>query len=555
MRVALAQLNPTVGDVDGNAARILEAARAAHGQGATLVVFPELALAGYPPRDLLERSLFVRRIRESLDELARALPPLTALIGFVEPNPDRTGRPAFNSAALVEHGRVVGTYRKRLLPTYDVFDEDRHFEPGSAPFVFEHAGRKVGVTICEDLWTAGSEEAVRYHAEPLEETLAAGAELVVNLSASPFTLTKREFRVRLFAAHAERHGVPIVFVNQAGGNDDLIFDGHSLAVDRCGRLLHECTEFDTDLAVVDPFADGSGSTPRPLEEPEIVRRALELGLRDYVRKCGFSSVTLGLSGGIDSAVVAVLAAEALGPDRVSAVAMPSRFSSPASLEDARAIADAVGLRLQTVPIEPMFAAYLAALRPIFADRPFDVAEENLQARIRGALLMAVSNKFGPLLLATGNKSEIAVGYATLYGDMCGGLAPIGDLVKRRVYELARRLNILAPRIPERVLARPPSAELRPDQKDEDSLPPYALLDRVIELHVDQGLDLPELVAAGIDHAHAERIVRLVESAEYKRRQGAPILKLTRKSFGPGRRLPIASGWSGAGRTRSGAQGA
>jgi NAD+ synthase (glutamine-hydrolysing) len=409
----------------------------------------------------------------------------------------------------------------------------------------------VGVTICEDLWTAGSEEAVRYHADPLEETLAAGAELIVNLSASPFTLSKREQRVRLFSTHAARRDVPIVFVNQAGGNDDLIFDGHSLAVDRRGRLVHECAEFDADLAVVDPWADGSGTAPRALDEPEIVRRALELGLRDYVRKCGFSSVTLGLSGGVDSAVVAVLAAEALGAERVSALAMPSRFSSPASLEDARAIADIAGIRLDTVPIEPLFTAYLEALRPVFADRPFGVAEENLQARIRGALLMAVSNKFGPLLLATGNKSEIAVGYATLYGDMCGGLAPIGDLVKRRVYDLARHLNTLAPRIPARVLERPPSAELRPDQKDEDSLPPYAVLDRVIELHVDQGLDLPELIASGVERATAERIVRLVEAAEYKRRQGAPILKLTRKSFGPGRRLPIASGWSGAGSSESG----
>jgi len=542
MRVALAQINPTVGDVDGNAALVLAAARDAHARGATLVVFPELALAGYPPHDLLDREAFVARIDEVLHELARTLPPLAALVGFVERNPEAAGRPVFNAAALLEGGRVAGTYRKRLLPTYDVFDEDRHFEPGAAPFVFVHDGRKVGVTICEDLWTEGSDEAIRYRTDPLDDVRQAGAELVVNLSASPFSLHKSEFRGRLFAAHAARLGVPVVFINQVGGNDDLIFDGHSLVVDARGRLVHECAEFDADLAVVDPFAVAPQVVPRAAAEPEVLRRALELGLRDYVHKCGFSSVALGLSGGVDSAVVAVLAAEALGPDRVRALALPSRFSSPESRDDAEALARTLGLRLETVSIEPMFSAYLEALRPLFADRPFDVAEENLQARIRGALLMAVSNKFGPLVLATGNKSEIAVGYATLYGDMCGGLAPIGDLVKRRVYELARHLNSLAPRIPERVLTKAPSAELRPNQKDEDSLPPYEQLDRAIELHVDEGLDVPQMVVAGVEAGLAERVVRMVQRAEYKRRQGAPILKVTRKSFGPGRRLPIANGW-------------
>ncbi|NMC71616.1 MAG: NAD+ synthase [Myxococcales bacterium] len=542
MRLALAQLDPTVGDLDGNARLILEAARAAHDRGATLVVFPELALCGYPPRDLLERPSFVARIATTLDDLARALPPLTALVGFVERNPDGTGRPVFNAAARLEGGRVVEVYRKRLLPTYDVFDEDRHFEPGAAPCVFEHAGRRVGVTICEDLWTEGTDEAVRYRAHPLDDTVAAGAEMIVNLSASPFTLAKRAFRKELLGGHAARARVPLVFVNQVGGNDDLLFDGHSLAFDARGRLLHEAAEFESELAVLDPFAPGTAGDLRTVEEPELVRRAIEMGIADYVRKCGFQSVVLGLSGGIDSAVVAVLAAEALGPERVRALALPSRFSSPASLEDARAIAAATGIRLDEVSLEPAFSACLASLAPLFGDRPFDLAEENLQARLRGVLLMAVSNKFGPLLLTTGNKSEIAVGYATLYGDMCGGLAPIGDLVKRRVYELARHINRLTPRIPERVLARPPSAELRPDQKDEDSLPPYAELDRVVELHVEQGLDVPQLVAAGVAAPLAERVARMVRAAEFKRRQGAPILKLTRKAFGPGRRLPIASRW-------------
>ncbi|MBN1773465.1 MAG: NAD+ synthase [Deltaproteobacteria bacterium] len=542
MRVALAQVNPTVGDLDGNARRILAAAREAHARGASLVVFPELALAGYPPRDLLERSTFVARNEAVLGELARALPALTALVGFVERNADGAGRPVFNAAARLERGRVAGVYRKRLLPTYDVFDEDRHFEPGTAPCVFEHAGRRVGVTICEDLWTAGTDEAVRHRADPLAETRAAGAELVVNLSASPFTLAKRGFRRELFGEQARRSRVPLVFVNQVGGNDDLVFDGHSLVVDGRGRLVHEGLEFAPELTVLDPFTDGAAADLRPIEEPELVRRALELGLSDYVRKCGFDSVVLGLSGGVDSAVVAVLAAEALGPARVRALSLPSRFTAAASREDARALAAATGIRLDEVSIEPAFAAHLASLAPLFGDRPFDLAEENLQARIRGALLMAVSNKFGPLLLTTGNKTELAVGYATLYGDMCGGLAPLGDLVKRRVYELARHLNRLAPRIPERILVRPPSAELRPDQKDEDSLPPYAELDRAVELHVEEGLDAPQLAAAGVDPALAERVVRLVRGAEFKRRQGAPILKVTRKAFGPGRRLPIAARW-------------
>ncbi|MBI5502744.1 MAG: NAD+ synthase [Deltaproteobacteria bacterium] len=544
MRVALCQINPTVGDIAGNARRILAVARDAHARGATLAVFPELALPGYPPRDLLDRRAFVDRLRPALDELARDLPPLAALVGFAERNAGGPGRPVFNAAGLLEGGRVAATYRKRLLPTYDVFDEDRHFEPGSAPLVFPHEGRRVGVTICEDLWTQGSEEAVRYRCDPLGETVAAGAELVVNLSASPFSLGKDEFRQGLFRGRAARHRVPIVLVNQVGGNDELIFDGHSLAVDALGRLIHGCAGFASDLAVLDPFAGGSAAAPSRDDEPEVVRRALELGLSDYVRKCGLSSVALGLSGGIDSAVVAVLAAEALGPDNVRALAMPSRFSSPASLEDARAIAGACGIRLDAVSIEAPFGAYLETLRPLFGDRPFDVAEENLQARIRGALLMAVSNKFGPLILSTGNKSEIAAGYATLYGDMCGGLAPIGDLVKRRVYELARHLNAQRPRIPARVLERPPSAELRPDQKDEDSLPPYAVLDGVIERHVEGGLDVEELVAAGFERALCERVVRMVQLAEYKRRQGAPVLKLTRKAFGSGRRLPIAQAWSG-----------
>jgi NAD+ synthetase len=413
--------------------------------------------------------------------------------------------------------------------------------------IFVHEGRRVGVTICEDLWTEGSEEAVRYRCDPLGETVAAGAELVVNLSASPFSLAKDEFRQGLFRGRASRHGVPIVLCNQVGGNDELIFDGHSLAVDGLGRLIHACAGFATELAVLDPFAAGAAGAPSRVDEPEVVRKALELGLSDYVRKCGLSSVALGLSGGIDSAVVAVLAAEALGPERVRALAMPSRFSSPASLEDARAIGRACGIRVDTVSIEATFGAYLETLRPVFGDRPFDVAEENLQARIRGALLMAVSNKFGPLVLATGNKSEIAAGYATLYGDMCGGLAPIGDLVKRRVYELARHLNAIEPRIPEHVLVRPPSAELRPDQKDEDTLPPYALLDRVIEGHVEEGRDVDDLVAQGFDRALCERVVRMVHRAEYKRRQSAPVLKLTRKAFGSGRRLPIANAWSGVGR--------
>ncbi|MDI7269121.1 MAG: NAD+ synthase [Myxococcota bacterium] len=547
MRIALAQINPIVGDVEGNAAQVLDAARRAHAAGASLVVFPELALVGYPPLDLLDRAAPIDQNLRALDALARDLPPVTVVVGCVERNATGHGRPAFNTAVVIEGGSGRGPthrYSKRLLPTYDVFDEDRHFEPGSAPLVFEHSGRRVGVTICEDLWTGAGEEGVRYRDDPMAATVAAGADVVLNLAASAFTIDKRAYRFSLLGDLAARHGVPIVFVNQVGGNDELIFDGHSAAIDRRGRLIRECAGFEPDLAVVDPFDAGAAGGPPEAPEPEMVRRALGLGVRDYVRKCGFSSVVLGLSGGIDSAVVACLAAEALGPANVTALAMPSRFSSAGSLDDARALAAALEIRLETVSIEPMFSAYLDALRPLFlpTGEHLELAEENLQSRIRGALVMAWSNRFGPPALATGNKSELAVGYATLYGDMCGALAPIGDLLKRRVYDLARRLDAARPRIPPATMSKPPSAELRPDQKDEDSLPPYAVLDAVLEMHVERGMDVPGIVASGIDEATALHVVSLVRQAEYKRRQAPPVLKVTRRAFGLGRRMPIAHRW-------------
>jgi NAD+ synthetase len=373
------------------------------------------------------------------------------------------------------------------------------------------------------------------------DTVRAGADLVINLSASPFTLGKPERRTAMFGALAARHGTPLLFVNQVGGNDELVFDGHSTAFDAAGKVIRRAAGFAPDAPVIDPFAAGAEAPPFPTEE-EAIHGALVLGLRDYAGKCGFAEAALGLSGGIDSAVAAVLATEALGPERVRGFAMPSRFSSEGSRTDARALADALGVRLDTISIEPVFETYLDTLSPLFEGRPFDVAEENLQARIRGAFLMAVSNKFGSLVLSTGNKSEIAVGYATLYGDMCGGLAPIGDLLKRRVYALARHLDGIRPRIPRATLDKPPSAELRPDQRDEDSLPPYDRLDRILQIHVEDGGDERALAAAGIDAATVERVLRMVRRAEHKRRQGPPVLKVTRKAFGRGRRLPIAADW-------------
>jgi len=561
VKIALAQINPTVGDFDGNRRLVLEALAVAEARGAALAIFPELALCGYPPKDLLERPAFVEAARAALDTLAaaRAGGTTAALVGFPERAETAEGRGLYNSAALIDGGRVAHIVRKSLLPTYDVFDERRYFDPATEVAPVSFRGRSLGISICEDIWNDADFWPARlYRCDPIEALVRAGAEIILNLSASPFTIEKRHLRPRMLAATARRWRRPLLFVNQVGGQDDLVFDGASLALDAAGQVVARAAEHESDLVVVDLGADSkieaSAGDLRPVERSDerSALGALVLGTRDYARRCGFSRALLGLSGGIDSALVACLAARALGPANVLGVAMPSRYSSPGSLADAEALAKNLGIEFTVVSIEPMFAAYLESLAPALdrfaapstapvAEAAADLTAQNLQARVRGAILMALSNRQDRLLLSTGNKSEIATGYCTLYGDMAGGLAVISDVPKTLVYRLARAVNDGLTVIPEATLTKPPSAELRPNQTDQDSLPPYDVLDAILEAHLVRGLDVPALVARGFDAAIARDVVRRVQQSEYKRRQMAPGLKVTGKSFGPGRRYPIARG--------------
>ena len=558
MKIALAQINPTVGDFDGNRRLVLEALAASEARGAELAIFPELALSGYPPKDLLERPAFVEAARAALDALAaaRAGGKTAALVGFPERGETAEGHGLYNSAALIDGGRVTHIVRKSLLPTYDVFDERRYFDPATEVAPISFRGRALGISICEDIWNDADFWPARlYRSDPIEALVRAGAEIILNLSASPFTIEKRHLRPRMLAATARRWRRPLLFVNQIGGQDDLVFDGASLAFDSGGQVVARAAEHRPDLIVVEVGADSkieAAGDLRPFE-PSDEKAALEvlaLGTRDYARRCGFSRALLGLSGGVDSALVACLAARALGPANVLGVAMPSRYSSPGSLVDAEALAKNLEIDFTVVPIEPMFAAYLETLAPALdrfaapsapqvAEAAADLTAQNLQARVRGAILMALSNRQDRLLLSTGNKSEIATGYCTLYGDMAGGLAVISDVPKTLVYRLSRAVNEERIVIPEATLTKPPSAELRPNQTDQDSLPPYDLLDAILEAHLVRGLDVPALVAQGFDAAIARDVVRRVQQSEYKRRQMAPGLKITGKSFGPGRRYPIA----------------
>ncbi len=548
MRIALAQLNTTVGDVAGNEARILSAYRRGAEAGADLVLVPELALTGYPPRDLLTKPAFVAANRDALGRLAAATGSVGLLVGFVGTNDRRPGRPLTNSVALLADGQVLAIRSKTLLPTYDVFDEDRYFEPAAenAPVIFR--GRKLGITVCEDLW---NDEDFwpdrRYRPNPAADLVAAGAEILLNLSASPWHLGKDETRHAMLASLAAKAGRPVVYCNLVGGNDELVFDGQSLAFGADGRLLAQADAFREDFRVIETDQAG-GMTHRILTAEQAIHDALVLGTRDYLHKCGFRSAVLGLSGGIDSAVVAALAVAALGAENVRGLALPSEYSSEGSVADARSLAANLGIAFDIVPIQPPFAAVKGQLAGVFAGRAEDVTEENLQARLRGVILMALSNKFGSLLLTTGNKSELAVGYCTLYGDMCGGLAVISDVPKTMVYRLAEWINAesrgrggLAV-IPEATLTKPPSAELRPNQTDQDSLPPYDILDAILEGYVVDAKSAGELVAGGLPEAAVQRVVRLIDGSEYKRRQAAPGLKVTTKAFGVGRRFPIAQRW-------------
>jgi NAD+ synthase (glutamine-hydrolysing) len=540
VRIALGQLNTTVGDLEGNVDRLAEWSARATEAGADVVCFPELAITGYPPEDLVLHPEFVRDNLDAVEELARRTAHGCAVLtGFV----DRTERGIHNAAALLRGGELTARYRKMKLPNYGVFDERRYFEPGSSASVVELGGSRVGLSVCEDAWTPGP---------PFDAYAAERTRVILNINGSPYHRGKSSARLDVCAARARETGAWIAYVNAVGGQDELVFDGGSMLVSPDGELVHRATTFTEDLLVVEiqhirgkatwAVATGPERDPWP-EGPEEVYRALALGLRDYVRKNGFHEVVLGLSGGIDSALVATLAADALGASAVHALAMPSPFSSPESLEDAAELARRLGIRLDVVPIEVTFAAYRAALAPLFAGTESGVAEENLQARIRGNLLMALSNKRGGLVLATGNKSEYAVGYSTLYGDMAGGFAPIADVPKTLVYQIARWRNVRdggEPPIPQRVLDKPPSAELRPDQKDTDSLPPYDVLDPIVEAYVEEDRSVDEIVAEGHPEDLVDRVVAMIDRAEYKRRQAAPGIKITPRAFGRDRRMPITN---------------
>jgi NAD+ synthetase len=543
MKVALAQVNTTVGDLSGNEAKILEAYRRGMEAGAEIVVFPELAITGYPPRDLLQRSGFIRDNLAVLDRLAATTREAGMLVGYVGLNEARPGREATNAVALLQGGKVLATRTKTLLPTYDVFDEDRYFEAARENAVVEFNGRKIGLTICEDVWNDEDFwDERRYRRNPARELVDAGAEVLFNISASPWHLGKEEMRVRMLSSLAGRLGRPFVYCNAVGGNDELVFDGRSAGFDARGRLVACGEMFREDLVLFD--TDSAPVSPPALCDEEKLFRALVIGLRDYLHKCGFRSAVLGLSGGIDSALTAVIAAEALGRENVRGVSLPSQYSSQGSLDDARLLASNLGISHEVIAIQPIFETFRAQLRGTFDGRPEDTTEENVQARLRGMILMAMSNKFGSLLLTTGNKSELAVGYCTLYGDMCGGLAVISDVPKTMVYRLSRWVNRGREVIPSSSITKAPSAELRPNQTDQDSLPPYEVLDAILQAYVVEGSSRAEMVGVGFEKGTVDRVVRLIDLSEYKRRQAAPGLKVTTKAFGVGRRMPIAQKYRG-----------
>ena len=537
MKIGLAQINPTVGDFSGNSDLIREAYARFVEQGADLVITPELAIPGYPPQDLIFKSQFVPLNLEALHQLAKMVGDIPLLVGYLEFNENLSGKPFRNAAALLRKGKIAERFYKTLLPTYDVFDESRYFEPSTGLNIFNLGSMKIGVTICEDIWTEEYLSRNLYDYEPVEKLVAAGAKLIVNLSASPFQIGKPSIRLQMISALAAKHAIPFFYCNAVGGNDQLIFDGNSLAFNSHGETLALLAPFQTDLALVD--TKGPAITSQISLESEEIHGALTVGVRDYFRKTGFRTAILGLSGGIDSAVVAEIAVAALGKKNVTGVAMPSQYSSQGSLDDAYALAKNLGIECLTLPIQPAFDSIQTQLRSVFDGRFEDATEENIQSRLRGLTLMALSNKFGHLVLSTGNKSELAVGYCTLYGDMCGGLAVISDVPKTKIYDLAKWINRTQEVIPANTILKAPSAELRPNQTDQDTLPPYEILDAILSLYVESKLGVRDIIVRGFDEKTVRWIIRKIDLNEYKRAQAAPGLKVTSTAFGMGRRMPLA----------------
>ncbi len=537
MKIGYAQINPTVGDLNGNFEKIRAAYERLSAAGADLVITPELAISGYPPQDLVFKSRFVPQNLEVLERLHGLVGETGLLVGFVDRNQDR-GKAFHNSAALLERGRAMQKTNKSLLPTYDVFDEDRYFEPACRVAPFEFRGRKIGVTICEDIWTEHYLPRPYYDIEPVRSLVEQGSELILNLSASPFNIGKPGVRREMVGSLARTYSLPICYCNAVGGNDQLVFDGNSIAVDRNGDMLAQLPGFREAEIIVDTES-ASKISYQPREVSADLFDALSLGVRDYLQKCGFKSVVLGLSGGIDSAVVAAIAVNALGKENVVGVSMPSPYSSRGSIDDALALARNLDIKCLEIPIAKAFECFKAQFTEVFAGLPEDTTEENMQSRLRGMILMSLSNKFGHLLLTTGNKSELAVGYCTIYGDMAGGLAAISDVPKTMVYELARWMNREREIIPKSTIEKPPSAELKPDQKDQDTLPPYEVLDEILRLYVEENLSARDIVSRGFEEKTVRWVQRRVDLNEYKRAQAAPGIKVTSRAFGLGRRMPIA----------------
>ncbi|HEV7242507.1 MAG TPA: NAD+ synthase [Thermoanaerobaculia bacterium] len=542
MKVFIGQINSTVGALDANAELIRRAYQDGVDAGADVVMVPELSVTGYPPRDLLDRPHFVDSALAVRDSLAAITGEVALIFGCPIRSEQWCGKPLHNAAIIAQHGKVLLEQKKMLLPTYDVFDELRYFEPGREVHLVELAGTRVGVSICEDFWFDDEVLGKKmYCSNPVDDLARQGAEVLLNISASPFNAGKRRARYEIFSDIARRYRVPLVYVNQIGGNDELLFDGSSIVFDASGRTIFCARVFEEHGTLV--HLQGSPcESVLSLSGEEEIGRALILGLRDYIRKCGFKDVVVGLSGGIDSALTAAIAAEALGPEHVTGIGMPSQFSSQHSLDDARALAENLGIAFHVVPIQPIYTPYESAVDGLFGEHKFDTTNENIQARIRGNILMAWSNRSGAMVLSTGNKSELAVGYCTLYGDMAGGLALLGDVYKTMIYRVSRWMNRERAIIPESTLTKPPSAELRPNQTDQDTLPPYDVLDGILKLYIEEWQEVDAIVAKGFDRELVARILKMVDSAEFKRRQAAPTIRVSSKAFGSGRDMPIAQRW-------------